>query len=85
MPSNMIDRIELITAGNCQIRRIGRWNYQYPIKKGEKYAGSNITITGTAGYGKYYKSNAGIVFNNRAEKFNISAAIIMLTIKPSII
>ena len=70
MPSNMIDRIELITAGSAKYDASGGGIINIVLKKG-KNAGSNVTVIGTAGYGKYYKSNAGIVFNNRAEKFNI--------------
>eukprot|EP01037_Dinobryon_pediforme_P003755 gene3755-3801_t len=47
MPSNTVDRIELITGGSA------------------KYDASS------GGYGKYAKDNAGIVFNDRTEHFNV--------------
>ncbi|HZY35869.1 MAG TPA: TonB-dependent receptor [Mucilaginibacter sp.] len=70
MQSNTIDRIELITSGTGKYDASSGGIINIVMKKG-KNTGFNATITGTAGYGKYYKSNAGIVFNDRTEKVNI--------------
>ena len=40
------------------------------LKKNLNY-GSNGSITAGAGYGRYYKSNAGISFNHRTKKLNV--------------
>ena len=68
--SNTIDYIELITGGSAKFDASGGGIINIALKKGKNY-GLNATLTGTVGYGKYYKSNAGIIFNNRTDKFNI--------------
>lgn len=70
MQSSTIDRIELITSGSAKYDASGGGIIDIVLKKGQN-TGTNATVTGTAGYGKYYKSNAGIVFNDRTDKFNI--------------
>ncbi|HEY4324782.1 MAG TPA: TonB-dependent receptor [Mucilaginibacter sp.] len=68
--SSTIDHIELITGGSGKFDASGGGIINIVLKKGKSY-GLNATLTGTVGYGKYYKSNAGIIFNNRTDKFNI--------------
>lgn len=68
--SNTIDRIELITSGSAKYDAAGAGIVNIILKKG-KNIGFNGSATATAGYGTYYKSNAGLVFNNRTNKFNI--------------
>lgn len=70
MQSNTIDYIELITSGSAKYDASGGGIINIVLKKGRNM-GANATVTGSAGYGKYYKSNAGIVFNDRTDKFNI--------------
>ncbi|HEY8782852.1 MAG TPA: TonB-dependent receptor [Mucilaginibacter sp.] len=70
MQSNTIDRIELITGGSAKYDASGGGIINIVSRKG-KNTGINGAVTGTAGYGKYYKSNAGIVFNDRTDKFNV--------------
>lgn len=68
--SNTIDRIELITAGSAKNDASSGGIINIILKKG-KNTGFNGSFTGAAGYGKYYKSNAGMVFNDRTDKVNI--------------
>lgn len=70
MQTNVIDRIELVTAGSAKYDAASGGIINIVLKKG-KNTGANATVTASAGYGKYYKSNAGVVFNYRTEKFNI--------------
>ncbi|WP_428328803.1 TonB-dependent receptor domain-containing protein [Mucilaginibacter sp.] len=70
MQSNVIERIELITSGSAKYDASAGGIINIILKKGSNI-GTNITVTGTAGYGKYYKSNAGVVFNSRTAKFNV--------------
>jgi iron complex outermembrane receptor protein len=70
MQSSTIDRIELITSGSAKYDASGAGIVNIILKKG-KNIGFNGSATATAGYGQYYKSNAGLVFNDRTTKFNI--------------
>jgi iron complex outermembrane receptor protein len=70
MQSNTIDRIELITGGSAKYDASAGGIINIISRKG-KNTGINGSVNGTAGYGKYYKSNAGIVFNDGTPKFNI--------------
>lgn len=68
--SNTIDRIELITSGSSKYDAAGGGVINIISKKG-KNIGTNISVNATAGYGTYYKSNIGLSFNERTEKFNV--------------
>ncbi|WP_295667426.1 TonB-dependent receptor [uncultured Mucilaginibacter sp.] len=68
--ANTIDKIELITAGSAKNDAATGGIINIILKKG-KNTGFNGSFTGVAGYGKYYKSNAAIVFNDRTDKVNI--------------
>jgi len=68
--SNMIDRIELITGGSAKYDASSGGIINIVLKKG-KNTGFNGSVTGVAGYGKYYKGSAGFAFNNRTDKLNI--------------
>ena len=70
MQTNTIDRIELITAGSGKYDAAAGGIINIILKKGKNY-GANATVTASAGYGKYYKSNVGAVFNYRSEKINV--------------
>ncbi|MDF2433102.1 MAG: iron complex outerrane recepter protein, partial [Mucilaginibacter sp.] len=70
MQSNTIDRIELITSGSARDDASAGGIVNIVLNKGNNI-GANATVTGTAGYGKYYKDAIGVVFNNRTNKFNI--------------
>ena len=70
MQANTIDRIELLTAGSAKYDASSGGIINIVLKKG-KNTGFNASVTGVAGYGKYYKGNAGLVFNDRTEKYNI--------------
>jgi iron complex outermembrane receptor protein len=70
MQANTIDRIELITAGSAKYDASSGGVINIVLKNG-KNTGFNASVTGVAGYGKYYKSNAGLVFNDRTDKYNI--------------
>lgn len=68
--ASTIDRIELVTGGSAKYDASAGGIINIVLKKG-KNNGFNGSFTGVAGYGKYHKSNAGIVFNARTNKFNI--------------
>ncbi len=70
MQSSTIDYIELITSGSAKYDASSGGIVNIVLKKG-KNTGANATVTAAAGYGRYYKTNAGIVFNDRTDKFNI--------------
>ncbi len=70
LQANTIDRIELITNGPAKYDASSGGVINVVLKKGSNI-GANATVTETVGYGKYYKDNTGIVFNDRTEKFNI--------------
>lgn len=70
MPANSIDRIELITSGSAKYDASTGGIINIVLKKG-KNTGFNGSVSATAGYGRYYKSNAGVVFNNRTKHFNL--------------
>lgn len=70
MQANMVDHVELITAGSAKYDASSGGIINIVLKKG-KNMGFNASVTGSGGYGKYYKGNAGFVFNNRTEKYNI--------------
>jgi hypothetical protein len=70
LQSSAIERIELITAGSAKYDASSGGIVNIVLKKGTN-VGANGSITATAGYGKYYKSNIGIAFNDRMDKFNV--------------
>ncbi|MBD1393132.1 outer membrane beta-barrel family protein [Mucilaginibacter glaciei] len=65
-----IERIELIRAGSARYDAAAGGIINIIIKKG-KNTGTNGTYTATAGYGRYYKANTGILFNSRNSNVNI--------------
>ncbi|TWJ04349.1 outer membrane receptor protein involved in Fe transport [Mucilaginibacter frigoritolerans] len=70
IPASTIDRIELITAGSVKYDASSGGIINIVTKKGNNY-GENVTVSASAGYGRYYKASTGIVFNDRTDKFNI--------------
>lgn len=67
----MIRSIELITNPSAKYDAEGNAGIiNIVLKKNENY-GFNATVTGTGGYGRYYKSDLGTNFNYRAEKVNL--------------
>ena len=70
MQSSTIDQIEMITSASAKYDASGGGIINIISKKGINI-GTNGTLTLGGGYGKYYKSRAGITFNNRSAKLNI--------------
>ena len=70
MQSSTIDQIEMITSASAKYDASGGGIINIISKKGTNI-GTNGTVTLGGGYGKYYKSRAGITFNNRTAKLNI--------------
>lgn len=70
MQSSTIQQIELNTNPSAKNEAGAAGIINIVTKKGTN-AGSNVTLTAGLGYGKFYKSNVGVVFNNRMDKFNI--------------
>ena len=70
MQSSTIEQIEMISSTSAKYDASGGGIINIISKKGTNI-GTNGTITLGGGYGKYYKSRAGISFNNRSAKLNI--------------
>ncbi|MBB6128111.1 outer membrane beta-barrel family protein [Mucilaginibacter lappiensis] len=70
LQSSTIDQIEMITSASAKYDASGGGIINIISKKGTN-VGTNGTVTLGGGYGKYYKSRAGITFNNRTAKLNI--------------
>ncbi|WP_184545229.1 TonB-dependent receptor [Mucilaginibacter sp. FT3.2] len=70
MQSSTIDQIEIISNGSAKYDASGGGIINIVLKKG-KNIGTNGIINAGAGYGKYAKGRAGIIFNNRTAKVNI--------------
>jgi iron complex outermembrane receptor protein len=70
MQSSSIQRIELITNPSAKYEAAGAGVINIISKKGTN-VGTNGTLTGGAGYGKFYKANIGVTFNNRMGDMNI--------------
>ncbi|RZM27644.1 MAG: hypothetical protein EOO88_12115, partial [Pedobacter sp.] len=66
-----IETIELIRNPSAKYEASGSAGLiNIKLKKNEAY-GTNGTLTGSAGYGNYYKSNAGIGLNYRTAKLHV--------------
>lgn len=70
MQSGGIQQIELITNPSAKYDAAAAGIINIVSKKGTN-VGTNGTFTVGGGYGAFYKSNAGIVFNNRTDQFNV--------------
>lgn len=70
MQSSTIDQIEVISSPSAKFDASGGGVINIILKKG-KNMGTNGSFTAMVGYGKYYKSTAGIVLNHRTKKLNI--------------
>jgi hypothetical protein len=68
---NAIQSIELITNPSSKYDASGNSGIiNIKLKKNRSY-GTNGSLTGGAGYGRYYKANAGFTINHRERKFNV--------------
>ncbi|PWG82664.1 TonB-dependent receptor domain-containing protein [Pararcticibacter amylolyticus] len=71
MQSNEIESIEIINNPSARYEAAGKAGIiNIKLKKNKSY-GTNGTLNAGGGYGKRYKSNAGISFNNRNKTVNI--------------
>jgi len=70
MQGSSVQQIELITNPSARYEAGGAGVINIMLKKGAN-AGTNGTFTIGTGYGKFYKANAGVTFNNRMGKINI--------------
>ena len=70
MQSSNIDQVELITSTSAKYDASSGGVINIIQKKGTNI-GTNGSVTAGFGYGKYYKSRAGIVFNSRTNKLNV--------------
>ncbi|MDN5284164.1 MAG: TonB-dependent receptor [Mucilaginibacter sp.] len=68
--SSNIEQVEMITSASAKYDASGGGIINIVQKKG-KNIGTNGSFTVGGGYGKYYKSRAGITFNNRTTKLNV--------------
>lgn len=69
MLSSSVQQIELLTNPSARFEAGGAGVINIISKKGTN-VGTNATFTVGGGYGKFYKANAGISFNNRTAGFN---------------
>ncbi|RZK99228.1 MAG: TonB-dependent receptor, partial [Pedobacter sp.] len=68
---NAIQSIELITNPSSKYDASGNSGIiNIKLKKNRNY-GTNGSITGGVGYGRYYKANGGLTLNHRERKFNV--------------
>jgi iron complex outermembrane receptor protein len=65
-----IDRLEIIRSASSKYDAASGGIINIILKKGQNI-GTNGTYTASVGYGRYYKANTGILFNNRTEHLNI--------------
>ncbi|WP_457128702.1 outer membrane beta-barrel protein [Mucilaginibacter sp. HD30] len=70
LQSSTVQQIELITNPSARYEAGGAGVINIMLKKGSN-AGTNGTFTIGGGYGKFYKANTGITFNNRMGNVNI--------------
>ncbi|MEN0056750.1 MAG: TonB-dependent receptor [Mucilaginibacter sp.] len=70
MQSSNIEQVEMISSASSKYDASGGGIINIVQKKGTNI-GTNGSFTAGFGYGKYYKSRAGIVFNNRTSKLNV--------------
>ncbi len=70
IPGNNIQRVELMTSPGAKYDAAGGGIINIVLKKSSS-AGTNVTVTAGAGYGNFYKGNAGVNFNNRRGKLNV--------------
>jgi hypothetical protein len=70
LPASMIDHLVLISNPSAKYDAAGGGIINFEMKKGTN-AGTNFTVSTSAGYGKFGKGSAGLIFNNRKGKINI--------------
>ncbi|MGX5688440.1 TonB-dependent receptor domain-containing protein [Arcticibacter tournemirensis] len=71
MQSNEIESIEIINNPSAKYEASGKSGIINIKLKKNKNFGTNGTLTAGAGYGKRYKSNAGLSLNNRNKDVNL--------------
>ena len=71
LPSNAIDRIEIITNPSAKYDAAGNSGIIDIRMKKDQRLGTNGTFTIGAGHGKYPKANTGASFNYRNKKVNL--------------
>jgi outer membrane receptor protein involved in Fe transport len=70
MQGTTIDKFEIIRNTSAKYDAAAGGIINIILKKGQNI-GTNGTYTASVGYGRYYKANTGILFNNRTEHLNI--------------
>lgn len=71
MPSNSVDRIELITNPSAKFDAAGNAGIIDIKLKKDNRIGTNGSLTSTIGMGRYFKTTQGLQLNHRNRKINI--------------
>jgi len=71
MPSNSVDRIELITNPSAKYDAAGNAGIIDLKLKKDNRIGTNGSLTSTVGMGKFFKTTQGVQLNHRNRKINI--------------
>jgi hypothetical protein len=71
LPSDVIDKIELITNPSAKYDANGTAGIINIVLKKNKYVGNNGTVSATYGQGVYSKTNESLSFNHRNKHINI--------------
>ncbi|OUJ68684.1 outer membrane beta-barrel family protein [Hymenobacter crusticola] len=70
-PSNNIERIEVMTQPDASYEAAGNAGIINIILKKNVDLGTNGTLTGSAGYGRFGKATAGLDLNHRRQQLNL--------------
>lgn len=70
IPANTVKQIELIASPSAKYDAAGAGVINIISKKGTA-TGTNFSVSGNTGYGKFGKAGGGITFNSHYEKLNV--------------
>jgi hypothetical protein len=71
MEATSLSSVEIMTNPSAKYDASGSAGIINVVLTRDKKLGTNVTITGFAGYGNFYKASAGVRVNHRSNKVNI--------------